>query len=44
MKKIILVSLLFLVQQGIAQTIVKDHYTPSGGIGAANINKLRVTV
>jgi len=44
MKKYLFVFVLFLAQQGFAQKIVKDHYTPSGGLlGAANYNKLRVT-
>ena len=44
MKKIFLLCLIFLTHQGIGQTIVKDHYTVSGGLlGALNYNKFRVT-
>ncbi len=43
MKKILFVSALFIICRGFGQNIVKEHYTPSGGLlGAANYTKLRV--
>ena len=44
MKKLVFVCLILIAQQAVAQKIVKDHYTTSGGLlGAANYSKFRVT-